>query len=159
MLEVDPQLLAERTRLGLDRHDEMWDGELHMVPPPSGPHQSFAAELAAELRGLARQRGPRVTHETGLFRNADDYRVPISPCSVRTSWSSAAWRAPSWSSKSAHENHLTVGGDAERERTSNSAMSERTVLMVRSLEDSLPHRTTSRRPRSRGTSPGDAGRC
>ena len=27
--------MDERARLGHDRMDEMWDGVLHMVPPPS----------------------------------------------------------------------------------------------------------------------------
>lgn len=34
MLEVPEGLLAERARLGHDRFDEMWEGVLHMVPPP-----------------------------------------------------------------------------------------------------------------------------
>jgi hypothetical protein len=34
MLEVPQAMLDERQRLGLDGRDEMWDGELHMVPPP-----------------------------------------------------------------------------------------------------------------------------
>ena len=42
VLEVDPQLLTDTlTPLGLDGRDEMWDGELHMVPPASGTHQRF----------------------------------------------------------------------------------------------------------------------
>lgn len=76
MLEVDPQLLAERARLGLDRWDEMWDGELHMVPPPNGNHQRFGANLYLVLAGLARERGLLMSHETGFFRTADDHRVP-----------------------------------------------------------------------------------
>jgi len=76
MLEVDPKLLAERARLGLDARDEMWDGELHMVPPASGPHQRFGFDLACALRPLADERGLRMSQETGFFREADDYRVP-----------------------------------------------------------------------------------
>lgn len=76
MLEVDPKLLAERARLGLDRWDEMWDGELHMVPPASGSHQRFGTELLLVLAPLARQDGLKCSYETGLFRREDDYRVP-----------------------------------------------------------------------------------
>ena len=58
MLEVDPALLAERARLGLDIRDEMWDGELHIVPQSSGPHQRFGTRLSAVLISLVRARGP-----------------------------------------------------------------------------------------------------
>ena len=35
MLDVPESLLDERRRLGLDVFDEVWEGVLHMVPPPS----------------------------------------------------------------------------------------------------------------------------
>ncbi|MBA3983821.1 MAG: hypothetical protein H0X61_09880 [Acidimicrobiia bacterium] len=35
MLDVPVALLAERQRLGHDLFDEMWEGELHMVPHPA----------------------------------------------------------------------------------------------------------------------------
>ena len=35
--------------------------------------------------------------------------------------------------------YLTVVGDAEQGRTNSSAMSDKTVLMIRSVEDSLAH--------------------
>ncbi|MGI9120683.1 MAG: hypothetical protein ACR2G7_11290 [Acidimicrobiales bacterium] len=38
LLEAPQSLLEERRRLGLDIFDEMWEGVLHMVPPPGGPH-------------------------------------------------------------------------------------------------------------------------
>lgn len=76
VLNVDAALLAERTRLGLDGRDEMWDGELHMVPPANGDHQRFGTRLFRVLVELADQRGLLMTGETGSFRAADDYRVP-----------------------------------------------------------------------------------
>ncbi len=76
MLEVDPQLLAERARLGLDGRDEMWDGELHMVPPPTQGHQLLGSRLLRVLGPLADERGLHLTYETGFFRRSDDYRVP-----------------------------------------------------------------------------------
>jgi Uma2 family endonuclease len=76
MLEVDPQLLAERARLGLDIRDEMWDGELHIVPQASGPHQRFGTDLAAVLLPLVRARGLEMSYETGFYRVENDYRVP-----------------------------------------------------------------------------------
>lgn len=64
MLEVPQALLDERRSKGLDRSDEMWEGELHLVSPPSGEHQA---------RGLLPRYDP-----TGLFRPGvdDDWRVP-----------------------------------------------------------------------------------
>src|SRR5262245_45866015 len=76
MLEVDPKLLAERARLGLDIRDEMWDGELHIVPQASGPHQRFGTRLAVVLLPLAEARGLEMSYETGLYRLENDYRVP-----------------------------------------------------------------------------------
>lgn len=78
MLEVPPDLLAERRRCGADRWDEMWDGVLHMVPPPSSQHQFLGSELLEVLGPLARAQGLRCTYETGAFRPATelDYRVP-----------------------------------------------------------------------------------
>jgi len=35
MLEAPEELLAERRRKGHDRFDEVWEGVLHMLPPPS----------------------------------------------------------------------------------------------------------------------------
>jgi len=49
MLDVPSHLLAERRRLGLDLFDEMWEGELHMVPPPSEEHQRTGGRLSVAL--------------------------------------------------------------------------------------------------------------
>lgn len=69
-------MIAERHRLGLDRHDEIWEGVLHVVPPASHRHQQLEFELAKALEGAAQRRGWRVLVETGVFAAADDYRVP-----------------------------------------------------------------------------------
>jgi Uma2 family endonuclease len=76
MLEADPHLLEERRRWGADRWDELWNGELHMVPPPGERHQHFGSELLVAIAPLAGARGLRVAYEVGLFRAIDDYRVP-----------------------------------------------------------------------------------
>ncbi|CAN5790131.1 hypothetical protein BH24ACT3_BH24ACT3_01160 [soil metagenome] len=78
VLEVDEKLLAERRRMGLDLFDEMWEGVLHMVPPPGGDHQAMAAALFRVLDRLAERRGLVGRFETGLFRPgaSDDFRVP-----------------------------------------------------------------------------------
>ena len=43
LVEVPERMLAERRRLGLDGHDEMWDGVVHLVPPPDGRHQRLGS--------------------------------------------------------------------------------------------------------------------
>jgi Uma2 family endonuclease len=76
MVEVPAELLEQRRSAGVDRWDEMWEGVLHMVPPPSGRHQRFGMELALVLAPLAKARGLVPSYETGLFGTDDDYRVP-----------------------------------------------------------------------------------
>ncbi len=76
LLEVPEAMLAERRRLGLDGRDEMWNKVLHMVPPPGGPHQRLGTQLIRVLGPLAERRGLVASYETGLFRAAEDYRVP-----------------------------------------------------------------------------------
>ncbi|MGH8999280.1 MAG: Uma2 family endonuclease, partial [Acidimicrobiia bacterium] len=69
-------LLEDRRRKGLDCRDEMWEGVLHMVPPPREAHQWVASGAFGAFRPLAVHRGLRPYFETGVFRNEDDYRVP-----------------------------------------------------------------------------------
>jgi len=78
MLEVPQALLEERRARGADRWDEMWEGELHMVPPPSEQHQAVGTKLVRALAPLAEARGLEARYETGLFRPAvdNDYKVP-----------------------------------------------------------------------------------
>ena len=56
----------------------MWEGELHMVPPPSERHQAVGLALLQALLPRAEERGLIGRYETGLFRpGADkDWRVP-----------------------------------------------------------------------------------
>jgi Uma2 family endonuclease len=80
MLEVDPSLLEQRRRLGLDRWDEMWEGVLHMSPAPGNEHQRIVSELLFFLMGLLRrqQRGT-VRVQINVFDESsatDNYRIP-----------------------------------------------------------------------------------
>lgn len=79
-LDVPQHELDQRHRNGLDMLDEMWEGELHMVPPPSGTHQDIVGELFALIRAECRRRGiGRVRVEAGLHDAArfhDSYRTP-----------------------------------------------------------------------------------
>ena len=79
MYEAPPDveaMLAERRRLGLDKRDEMWDGVLHMLPPPGEAHAEFSSEFFLLVGHVSKRRGLVPRMETGLFRTADDYRVP-----------------------------------------------------------------------------------
>lgn len=76
MLEAPDELLEERRRRGADRWDELWEGVLHMVPPPSDRHQRVGTELLLALAPVAKEQGLVISYETGVFRNDTDYRVP-----------------------------------------------------------------------------------
>jgi len=78
-LKAPEGFLEERRRLGHDRWDEVWNGVLHMVPPPSSEHQWVGSQLLVALAQVARQQGLRGSYETGVFRPGRedrDYRVP-----------------------------------------------------------------------------------
>jgi Uma2 family endonuclease len=70
------ELLERRRRSGLDRLDEVWDGVLHMVPAPSGPHSLLEWQLAQLLGPLAAQAGLRSGGQFNLGDDEDDYRIP-----------------------------------------------------------------------------------
>jgi Uma2 family endonuclease len=77
MLEVPTALLEERCRLGLDRADEMWEGTLHMVPPPLDGHEEINTELFIILAHRAQTRGLIARGGTpGLYGADNDWRVP-----------------------------------------------------------------------------------
>ncbi len=46
-VEIPEGVIRERRRLGIDKFDEMWEGELHMSPFPSWEHQGVVDDLAA----------------------------------------------------------------------------------------------------------------
>lgn len=80
LLEVTPEELAHRKLTGADRHDEMWEGVLHMAPAPSREHQRILGELIAFLLPLLK-RGGRGTLHAGInvFDEAspkENYRIP-----------------------------------------------------------------------------------
>jgi Uma2 family endonuclease len=76
LVEVPQSLLEERRRRGADVFDEMWDGVLHMNPPPSGEHQRFGTRLLAALLPVAEALGLDTSYETGLNNHPQDYRSP-----------------------------------------------------------------------------------
>jgi len=81
-LVLDPQpaaieqLLQQRARLDLDRRDEVWEGVVHMIPPPSHEHERLAVKLVGVLDPLADAAGLELTGTVGIGKGKDDYRVP-----------------------------------------------------------------------------------
>jgi Uma2 family endonuclease len=73
---VPEEFLEERRRLGHDKKDELWEGVLHMVPPPAHVHSRVQTDLVVALSQVARSRGLQVNVECGLFARDDNYRVP-----------------------------------------------------------------------------------
>ena len=75
--EIDA-LIEHRLGLDLDHYDEVWEGVLHMNPPPTGEHQYVLQQLAVLLDPLARSAGfVPLINEFGLGREgSDNYRVP-----------------------------------------------------------------------------------
>jgi Uma2 family endonuclease len=76
VIDVPQWLLDERRAKDLDRADELWEGVLHMVPPPLGDHSEIGSELAFVLHEAAGAHGLLVRFEIGIFNHARDYRVP-----------------------------------------------------------------------------------
>jgi Uma2 family endonuclease len=78
--QISEHELAARRRTGLDRWDEMWDGELHMPPALSDEHQRMLDDLIEFLRPLLRS-SSRGTLRSGInvFDDpvkSDNYRIP-----------------------------------------------------------------------------------
>lgn len=73
---VTDALLEHRRRLGLDKKDERWAGEWHIVNAPKDWHALLAARLVRALGPAADERGLDALVEGGLFGADDDWRVP-----------------------------------------------------------------------------------
>lgn len=75
-LGVPESFLEERRRLGLDTRDELWEGVLHMVPPPAWRHSVIQGHLYSALLQIARRRGLDGACEGGVFAAEKNWRVP-----------------------------------------------------------------------------------
>jgi len=74
---ISDEELARRKAWGLDRHDEMWEGVLHMTPAPTVEHQRILDELIAFLsRRLAASGRGTLRSGINVFRSDQDYRIP-----------------------------------------------------------------------------------
>lgn len=67
--------LARRKELGQDRFDEVWEGDYHVVPAPSGRHADVDSQLGHLLRSRARAAGLFMSTAFNLGV-LDDFRVP-----------------------------------------------------------------------------------
>jgi Uma2 family endonuclease len=72
------ELIEYRRRLDLDHYDEVWEGVLHMNPPPTGEHQYLVQQLYDLLGPLSRRAGlVPLMNEFGLGREGKgNFRVP-----------------------------------------------------------------------------------
>ena len=68
-------LIADRKRLGLDRHDEVWHGEYHMAPAASYEHGRAEAILASLFRPIAIERDLEIGMAFNLGK-LGNFRVP-----------------------------------------------------------------------------------
>jgi len=81
---VDPrlarELIARRRALGLDRWDEVWNGEWHMNPSPSTEHQRIEKALLHILLEVVEDAGlGQVFHQLNVAdpdRGLEDFRIP-----------------------------------------------------------------------------------
>jgi len=81
-LVFDPQpaeleeLVERRHQLDQDRRDEVWEGVLHMIPPPSVEHERIATRLVRLLGPVADAAGLELTGAIGIGGDPHNYRVP-----------------------------------------------------------------------------------
>ena len=73
--EVLISLIANRKRLGLDTHDEVWNGEYHMAPAANFQHGKVIGELVRFLGDVGDRVGLTVTVEFNLG-DLTNFRVP-----------------------------------------------------------------------------------
>ena len=77
LVDAPESLLEERRRLGIDKIDECWDGEWHIVNPPKHWHGRLNTDLLLALAPLARAVGLEPYGDaTGLFEAENNWRVP-----------------------------------------------------------------------------------
>lgn len=77
LTNANESLLEERRRLGIDHHDECWEGEWHLVNPPKRWHPRLQARLIVALAPLAEAAGLEPYGDSlGVFAASDDFRVP-----------------------------------------------------------------------------------
>jgi Uma2 family endonuclease len=78
--EKADELIRERKHLGLDHHDEVWEGMYVMASMPSLEHQKMVLDLSILLAEVVRPRGGEVYPGANVSDRRsnwkDNYRVP-----------------------------------------------------------------------------------
>ncbi|MCG8586478.1 MAG: Uma2 family endonuclease [Pirellulales bacterium] len=78
--QLPDHVIDDRRRKGIDLWDEMWEGVLHMNPPPSGEHQNIEFALHEWLAvHWARPLGNKVRHQAAISIAAnwtESFRTP-----------------------------------------------------------------------------------
>jgi Uma2 family endonuclease len=70
------ELLERRRRSGLDRLDEIWEGDLHIVPAPNHAHASIEVQVLRLLGPYADAVGLELIGQSNLGEGEHDFRVP-----------------------------------------------------------------------------------
>ncbi|MBO0767686.1 MAG: Uma2 family endonuclease [Solirubrobacterales bacterium] len=68
-------LLERRRQIGLDKHDEVWEGVLHLGPAPLRRHARLQMQVIARLEPAALAAGLEPVMEFNLGE-PDDFRIP-----------------------------------------------------------------------------------
>jgi Uma2 family endonuclease len=77
LVDAPKSLLDERRRLGMDKFDEVWEGEWHFVHPPKSWHTRLNFDLGLVLGPRARALGLEPFGDgTGVFAGEKDWRIP-----------------------------------------------------------------------------------
>ena len=77
LVNARESLVEERRRLGIDKHDERWEGEWHFVNPPNSWSPRLNGALLVVLGPLAVRAGLSPTAGAGVFADLEtDWRVP-----------------------------------------------------------------------------------
>lgn len=79
MLILDPDtqrsIIARRRRLGIDQHDEVWNGVYVMSPLANDDHQDISAGLVSVFRlGAQLPRGTKVRPGVNISDRVDDWK-------------------------------------------------------------------------------------
>jgi Uma2 family endonuclease len=77
---IPTEMLEQRRRLGLDKHDEVWEGIYHLVSSPTPSHQRIQGELFIALQAFAKRGGFKLYTDLDLHdptaQPDRDYRQP-----------------------------------------------------------------------------------
>jgi Uma2 family endonuclease len=124
LLVTDPwledRLKAERSAIGADRYDEVWEGICIMTPMPNSEHQGMVNQLASILQEVIGWPGlgevfPGINLSAKDEDWEQDYRVPDVAVFLKSG--GAANRDTHWRGAADFLVEITSPGDRTREKT------------------------------------------